>query len=153
MEKWKGVAAFGLALTIFGVALVVAFSKLGIGSIVTFPLPIIVGVNTFAIFYIMAQFVERVVEPFSEYPRFGSSSSTDDNEKFARALSIWGFASLLGMLLCYFTIGLFQVVGVSFSDAAITGHTLDAILSGVIIGGGTKPLHDLIALLETKKTT
>jgi hypothetical protein len=66
-------------------------------------------------------------------------------------LSLWGFSSFLGMILSYFTVGLFAIVGMTFSGG-LWGHAFDAILSGVIIGGGTKPLHDLIEYLQAPKS-
>ncbi|MGA8904440.1 MAG: hypothetical protein WB661_05460, partial [Candidatus Bathyarchaeia archaeon] len=68
-----------------------------------------------------------------------------------RAFTIWGFSSLLGILLAYFTFGLFQIVGITFTGG-LWGHAFDAILSGVIIGGGTKPLHDVIQYLGGSKS-
>jgi hypothetical protein len=73
-----------------------------------------------------------------------------------RVISLWGLTSFLGIFLCYFTVGLFEIVGISFQSFAvlggtITGHTVDSILSGMIVGAGTKSLHDLIGYIEKEK--
>jgi hypothetical protein len=70
--------------------------------------------------------------------------------KQARAISLWCLASAIGIILCYLTVGLFQVVGILFVWSSIAGHLGDAVLSGLIVGGGTKPLHDLINLFDNK---
>lgn len=158
--------AFGFLLLIAVIVLVVAFSILGKGSVVVPPIPAITGLSQFGVFYLMAQFVERVVEPLSDLSVFGENEKNqtrksedrkkEESSKQARVISIWCLASSLGIILCYFTIGLFQMVGVAFADwalpfnATVSGHTLDAVLSGVIIGGGTKPLHDVIGYIESK---
>jgi hypothetical protein len=177
---------FGLVLIILAIVLVVLLSMAGRGPVVTIQLK--EGISVFAVFYLMAQFIERVVEPFSEIKRpmkektdpkkkantgalFSDTERikilrkevdiTPDEEKETeldkldakRVIAMWGLTSFLGILLCYFTVGLFEVVGVSFHSLAvagrtITGHTVDSILSGMIVGGGTKPLHDLIGYIE-----
>ena len=145
------------------------------GSLIHQPLTAITGVSQFAVLYVLAQLVERTVEPFSDSEAlFGSdqkeaaasdkkagkkagkkaapgTGSTTVSEQNARTIGLWLLASAFGIVLCYFTIGLFQMVGVSFSVWG--GHTLDAILSGVIVGGGTKPLHDLIGYIEKSSSS
>jgi hypothetical protein len=79
-----------------------------------------------------------------------------DKLQAKRTIAFWGLTSLMGMILSYFTSGLFEIVGATFqtiviAGANITGHAIDSILSGMIIGGGTKPLHDLIGYLESAK--
>jgi hypothetical protein len=101
----------------------------------------------------MAQFDERVVEPFSNIRWFGNQDDpNNDAQKKARAVSLWCLASGIGIVLCYVTIGLLQVVGVSFSLSTLNGHFWDAIISGFIVGGGTKPLHDLINLFDNSSS-
>jgi hypothetical protein len=191
---------FAIVLIAIAIFLVVILSLAGRG-----PLVIIQpkeGISVFAVAYLMAQFIERVVEPFSEIKRpkmitapkpkenpgaskanteapkantaalFGDTDRIEELRSMAkrtekqdeeldkwdakRAIALWGFTSFLGILLCYFTVGLFEVVGVSFQNWAVagrtlTGHTVDSILSGMIVGGGTKPLHDLIGYIEKEK--
>jgi hypothetical protein len=102
----------------------------------------------------MAQFVERLIEPVSDMDIFQGPNPTRPNGKAEKVVALWGLATLLGIILCFFTIGLFQIVGAPFGDLTLViifpGHTIDAIISGVIVGGGTKPLHDLINLFDKK---
>jgi len=180
---------FGLSLILLATVLVVLFSLAGRGPFVTIQLK--EGISVFAVSYLMAQFIERAVEPFSEIKlrkkseaklfsdteRINNLRETINNlsekkgsqeaeKKLAekeldkyeakRVIALWGLTSFLGILLCYFTVGLFEIVGVSFQPLAvasrtITGHTFDSILSGMIVGGGTKTLHDLIGYIEKEK--
>jgi hypothetical protein len=131
--------------------------------------------------YILAQFVERVVDPFSNTKYFGqleqddaggkaaggkaaegkaaegkaaegkaagAKANSDDKYKQARIASMWCFASGVGIILCYVTLGLLQVIGYPSATTSYPTHLGDAILSGIIIGAGTKPLHDLINLFD-----
>jgi hypothetical protein len=171
----------GIALILLAVVLVILLSLAGSGPVVT--IQIKEGISVFAVAYIMAQLIERAVEPFSEIkigeekkPEAKLFSDTDtikglrslgddrsdkqdselDKLDAKRVTAMWGLTSFLGILLCYFTVGLFEVVGVYFQSLAvagriITGHTVDSILSGMIVGAGTKPLHDLIGYLQKAK--
>lgn len=104
----------------------------------------------------MAQFIERVTEPFTGIPLFGDPKNDSPQEQFARALSIWGLATFFGIILCYITVGLFQISGITFVNwgwdvnPPLAGHVMDSIISGVIVGGSTKPLRDLISYIEGK---
>jgi hypothetical protein len=186
------------------IVLCVAFQLLHIESLVSKFVPV-QGVSIFAVAYLEAQFIERIVDPFSvkgaknnekdcgtkDNPKkdvgksgnksayaltpFGNWREIDRLEREAakaqlkkktlsdsdtellnqlktqRVISIWGFSSFLGMVLSCFTFGLFQIIGITFIGG-LAGHALDAFLSGVIIGGGTKPLHDVIGYLQESKS-
>jgi hypothetical protein len=138
-----------------------AFQLFGVGSWIKEPIPTITGVSQFAVFYLMAQFVERLVELVSDSPLFSESKKKpsrhheewkhedelDDPDQWKRTIQLWCVASILGIFMCYFTIGLFQMVGVTFATG---GHAMDSAFSGIVIGGGTKPLHDVIGYLQSK---
>jgi hypothetical protein len=207
---FRSVASFGLALLAIGVILTAILGFFKVPSLVKSPITAAAGVNQFAIFYLMAQVIELLIEPFSE-SKVSPKSKTDEEGKKAnpgpdkrgglalfgdtdiikestdiinqlmskiksaqpltsteqdslkknetnlnieqttRVISMWGLASLMGMILSYFTVGLFEFVGTPF--VVWGGHTLDAILSGIVIGAGTKPLHDLIGYLQKSSTT
>ncbi|MDI6655094.1 MAG: hypothetical protein QME59_04335 [Candidatus Hydrothermarchaeota archaeon] len=71
-----------------------------------------------------------------------------ENEKGAlesrRIIFLGALASVIGVALCWLAeIGFFKTVGVAESIA-----WWDKILSGILVGSGTKPLHDLIARIE-----
>jgi hypothetical protein len=130
-------------------------------------------ISIFAILYILAQGIERVLEPLT--PAFGGAEgkSKDEaaNERDAalaadapnlelaaqmqalvnrirrnRAIIVWGAASLLAMLACgAFGIRLLAIAGFDvpiFWDLAITG---------LAVGSGSKPLHDLISNIQKSK--
>jgi len=213
------VAIVGLLLMLIGFLLVLALSAYNVKPVITGT--VVTGVDVFAVLYIEAQFIERIVEPFSEKSpinkdTFGNTKTIDsikgslkdeqdkakvlsdainrfqvsrpdlklaslsdqeptksllarkkesdgkiddlnkelDDQTSRRVYSFWGLTSLMGMVLVYFSTGLFTIVGLSVQDISIagrtvlSGHGLDAILSGVIVGAGTKPLHDLIGTLQ-----
>jgi hypothetical protein len=160
---------FGLALILVASIFVILNSLIGVGPVVT--IQISEGITAFAVAYLMAQFIERAVEPFSDASIFGDTERIEklrkkkkrspeedlelDKSDTKRVCVFWGLTSAWGIILCYFTVGLFEVVGVFFQPpvegAAITGHAIDSIFSGIIVGGGTKPLHDLISYLQKAK--
>jgi hypothetical protein len=164
-----------------GVIIVLILFALGVG--VQMSITLKDGVSVFAVSYVEAQFVERMVEPLSEQWGLKKKKAridflrrmTDANDdqkleldmlETERMWTLWSIASFMGIILSYFTIGLLQSVGALFSTLSIAslgftaplnnpiypssvGHLIDSILTGVIIGGGTKPLHDLISYIET----
>jgi len=145
---------FGVAWIAAAIAIVALSNYWSIGSQIKLPLLAVSGVSTFAIFYLQAQFVERVTEPISHSNWFGHSKKSkgatdiDQEDQSARTIAIWCAASALGIILCYYTVGLFAVVGVTFATNG--SHLIDALMSGVIVGAGTKPVHDLIGLISDK---
>jgi hypothetical protein len=70
----------------------------------------------------------------------------NNHESTERAIRLWLFASLIGVLFTSHSVGLFEIIGVK-----LVPHPLDSFFSGIIIGGGTKPLHDIISYIENKK--
>ena len=62
---------------------------------------------------------------------------------------MWGVASFLGMLVsgCLGLL-LLRTVGISKSPSWV-----DILVTGLAIGGGTKPLHDLIGNISAAKET
>jgi len=146
------------------------------------------GVGIFALFYILAQGIERIQEPFTP---FVTAKQTGGNERktqrraradlescvssaaaattladaTARAkivangkrtvdqvranltVLLFGSSALLAMLLSgYLKAGLLRTVGVSGVSVWI-----DVVATGVVVGAGTKPLHDLISNLKESK--
>jgi hypothetical protein len=98
----------------------------------------------FATLYILAQGVERLVEPFSVWKLFGDPSTTDGKRK--RTIWLWVVSSAIGILACF----IFNVD--FFSAAKVVGGTtpppLNIVISGIIVGSGTKPVHDLITSIQ-----
>jgi hypothetical protein len=163
---WVGL---GYLLLIVGLVLGWALWKL----IDPKPLVAAAGFSIFAPLYILAQGIERLIEPFSKF--FGSAGGTTKeqaedgrNAAFAAwkqgtatstqaaaaqalvnqirrnsAVFAWGLASLLGMIAsgCF---GIFLLAACGFDVPAFW----DIALTGLAIGSGTKPLHDLIGNIQ-----
>jgi hypothetical protein len=88
-----------------------------------------------------------------------------DQRRADKMVAYWALASILGLLLSA-TLGLYllHIVGLRgdglAEDGTWTGgamtpsgirHMLDILVTGLAIGGGTKPLHDLISNLQASK--
>jgi hypothetical protein len=150
-----------------------AFAGRGLWYLAHHPtVTVVAGVSTFAPLYIFSQSIERVLEPFSTMlGRAGGASKPGavkardqavvegdpaeaakwqrivDQIRRNTAVITWGVASLLGMLASgAFGILLLQMVG--FEDVPAFW---DIAVTGIAIGSGTKPLHDLISNLQKAK--
>lgn len=142
------------------------------------------GVGIFALFYVMAQVIERVQEPLAPYlGRAKEDSNSGQNQLQAKAaleravvdaltdpsldnakavanktrttdqiranltVLLFGTSALLAMLMSGFLKArLLQTVGVKGSVT-----WLDVVVTGLVVGAGTKPLHDLISNLSASK--
>jgi hypothetical protein len=102
--------------------------------------------ETFALLYILAQAVERIVEVFSDLDIFGDPISTDSKILHKRAITLWCLSSFIGIGVCLIFCADFFVAVNQNTDCL--HPTLDKILSGIIVGSGTKPVHDIISKLE-----
>lgn len=137
------------------------------------------GVGIFGLIYIAAQGLERGLEPFASFdPKkkdlvqkrdkaaaaadTGSGDAADAAEKQAkldvwradRTLILWGVATLLGMgLSSTFGIYLLNIAIATPQGGSAPNQTLDILITGLVIGGGTKPLHDLITRIQVSKDT
>jgi len=141
------------------------------------------GISVFAPLYILAQAIERFIEPFSSY--LGSAAPDDapadqpagkknkadalellnqaiatkdapaaaawarvvDKIRRNTAVIAWGIASFLGIVLCGL-FGLYMMRLVGFTGVP---KQVDIVLSGLAVGSGTKPLHDLISNVQKAK--
>jgi hypothetical protein len=78
-----------------------------------------------------------------------------------RAVLMWATASVLAMLVCAF-LGIFLLRSVQTPSPAKAGTTssapgtakdpnrlLDLLVTGLVVGAGTKPLHDLVSQIQT----
>ena len=132
------------------------------------------GVGVFALLYVVSQAIERLLEPFASLDPVkerltmardnaharainegGSGTTTAeaaeaqasvDGWRANRAVLLWAAATILGMALS-------ALLGTYFLAAIIDRPTpsveLDILLTGLAIGGGTKPLHDLISRIAS----
>jgi len=150
------------------------------------------GVSIFALFYILAQAIERLQEPFTpwikgtkteEGPAAGSGDTKSLNQRDVQALVERTAAEALkapsdanardaanakrtqeqvraNMTLVLFAssaclamaaAGVFKALMMKTVGVSGLAAWLDVVVTGLAIGGGTKPLHDLIANLQESK--
>jgi len=126
--------------------------------------------------FILALAIERVLEPFSRIlgpdatkrkvrkdEALAGSRAADRKDRapdFDNAIEIsrrltavvtWGVATGLGFLLCaVLNITLMQAVRANGSGQP--PFWADLLVTGLVVGAGTKPLHDLVANIERKNT-
>ncbi len=134
-----------------------------------------VGISTFAPLYVLAQAIERILEPVNHFLELGGDThgaTRTRNAAVAEALAApkpehvaaataaqhkldhlranrvaicWGLASALAMVGCgYFGFGVLHAIG----DNGVPRY-MDIVVTGLAIGGGTKPLHDFISSLQS----
>ena len=96
--------------------------------------------NRFAAFYVAAQAIERLVEIFSPLvPPYGDGAEP----KKTRALVFGAITFLVGVAVARFT-GLLFLQAIGWTSPS---SWLDVIVTGLVLSGGTKALHDLISSL------
>lgn len=115
----------------------------------------------FAGFYVAAQVIERLLEVVSPLLPPWKLPGEDEAAKVAhakadRAAVVLGLATLCGVAAsCGFGLYFLTAVGIGVetTDAGTVSnvsHTIDAMVTGLTIGAGTKPLHDLIGNIQNK---
>ncbi|HWI95462.1 MAG TPA: hypothetical protein VNS60_05280 [Solirubrobacterales bacterium] len=115
----------------------------------------------FAGFYVAAQIIERLLEVVSPLLPPWHLPGDDEAAKVAhakadRAAIALGIATLAGVgASCGFGLYFLAAVGIGVETTAAgtvstIPHTVDAIVTGLTIGAGTKPLHDLISNIQNK---
>lgn len=150
------------------------------------------GFEPFAVIYIVAQAIERFIQPFAGVSPSAKKKddkkaeladtkveqraalATNEVEKAKeaakevavkgkelakieadRVTAFWALATFLALIACGFlSLGLIQSVAtVTDSGGEIPNwfKNADVIITGLAIGAGTKPLHDLIEVIQSKK--
>jgi hypothetical protein len=135
-----------------------------------------VGISIFAPMYVIAQGIERLMEPFTKYLGDAADASGATRSKaYAvqqleteiaagnltlavqwqalldqirrnRAVITWAIASFVAMVLSgWFGFQLLRSTGLDAPGG------IDVVITGLAIGSGTKPLHDLISNLQKSK--
>lgn len=80
-----------------------------------------------------------------------AEESKISSKRSKRIVGLWIYASGLGFFLCWvFKIGFLKTIGATIPDGL---ESLDYLASGIAIGSGTKPLHDIIAKIEKSTKT
>jgi hypothetical protein len=81
----------------------------------------------------------------TEMAAMAAAKAKIDEKKDDRAAAFWAIATVSGMLVSGFLhLYLLKLIGVS------TTHGWDVFATGLVIGSGTKPLHDLITKISSK---
>jgi hypothetical protein len=71
--------------------------------------------------------------------------------KSTRAVKLWAAATVISLLVCAaLGLGLIEAVAKERPTSEFI-RTLDVLLTGIAVGAGTKPLHDLITRIEKAK--
>ena len=104
----------------------------------------------FAAFYGVTQGVERLLEIVSQFvPPWGDT----DQDKSDRAIEMLGIATVAGVAASMvFGLYFLRAIGVNYGHSNNWETAADVIVTGLIISGGTKPLHDLIKLVEKARS-
>jgi hypothetical protein len=139
------------------------------------------GLDTFALFYVAAFVLERLLEPMASIESWtpakhererdchlrlartargrvaqgralddaAMAQASVDRWRASRALIVLGVATLAGVWISLvFELDFLSVVGVGFEKNRVWLHVFATAL---VIGGGTKPLHDLITRIQKAK--
>lgn len=139
------------------------------------------GLTIFAVFFVAAAAVERFLEPISgllpdkadlkkeaedQKAKAGTAYSQGQNDQakdelqkaaqkqanakdwvFGETIGFWALATILGIIAsAVLKLYLPHVVGI-----ASGGRAIQILATGLVIGGGTKPLHDLIGYMTAAK--
>lgn len=177
------VIAYGVALVGFAAGIAVTLRQ------TPTPFTPLDGFSALALFYITAQAIERVIEPFTGLvtvqPAAGEPAKSKAEAESERASALaaayaavpeatqahvaeaarwqrvideirantalyaWGVATAIGALASGF-LGLYLMQAVG---AKAVPNWLDVVVTGLIVGGGSKALHDLISKIEKSKET
>jgi hypothetical protein len=97
----------------------------------------------FAGFYVVAQALERLLEVFSRVVVPGNGAT----DKGDRALVVGGI-SVVAAAIASKALGLYFLAAVGIDDPH---RGVDAFATALLVGGGTKALHDLITRIEKGK--
>lgn len=125
--------------------------------------------QAYAGLFILAAGIERLIQPFSDVlgdapqkrgPATDSGLANgsliftpiDVNSKKNTAVVTWGLASGLGCLACA-VLGVGLLTAVTSANSSTPAPVLDVLVSGLVVGAGTKPLHDLITNIQASKET
>jgi hypothetical protein len=136
------------------------------------------GFAPFAIIYVVAQALERGLQPFtflvgkakekSEVKQDLTAAKREQaHDKVAekqkrlgviqadRAILFWAIATCPALLICgVLDLGLIQSIAHVSNGSNEVPHwfdRVDVVITGVAIGSGTKPLHDVLAFVQNAK--
>jgi hypothetical protein len=111
------------------------------------------NMSIFAVIYIFAQAEERLLEPFARL--WSGTEATVAQLRANKEIVFWAVATAIAAFACGL-LGLRLLESVlDFGDNTPTTafRFFDLGLTALVIGGGTKPLHDLIDRIQRPKTS
>ena len=118
--------------------------------------------------FILALAIERALEPFSRKLGPDTTNAKDQRDAPDRTLSnaecqgaiemrrrltavvTWGVATGLSFLLCA-KLNITLMEAVAANGSAQPPFWADLLVTGLVVGAGTKPLHDLVTNIERKQ--
>ena len=113
--------------------------------------------------FILALAIERALEPFSRKLGPDTTNAKDRRDGPDRKLSsaiemrrrltavvTWGVATGLSFLLCA-KLNITLMEAVAANGSAPPPFWADLLVTGLVVGAGTKPLHDLVTNIERKQ--
>jgi hypothetical protein len=134
-----------LAMTIASLVLAIACGTWLPASPVRVTLPVDQGFTYFAAFYVAAQVIERLMEPFTWL--LDQFNVTDNANKPNRTAVIYSLTLLAGVIVSSaFNLHFLGAVGVRGLPTWV-----DFYATALVISGGSKPLHDFISYLQQSK--
>lgn len=164
-KTWLSVAAG------FGVAAAVYFVTLRVHGSGQSDYRIASELSVFSGVFVLALAIERLLEPFTKYlgpdtdelkqarnthlSKGSEESAANAQAELQRgrrltAIVVWGTATAIGFLLSgALDITLLQAI--RGADSGEPPFWADLLVTGLVVGAGTKPLHDLVSRLEKSK--
>jgi hypothetical protein len=139
---WQFWASWAMALVLLAIGLVVAFTS-GHPKATFTPTG---DFDRFAAFYVVAQAIERFVAVFSPViPPFGDDAASKND----RAIIVTAGTFLIGVLIARLS-GLLFLTAIGWTTPS---GGIDVLVTGLVLSGGTKALHDLISRVQKPGTT
>lgn len=143
------VTAIGISVGILVVAFIVAFLLRDKDAVVPISVPANQGFGLFAVFYVAAQVVERLTEPLTW--ALDRLKLTENANKPNRIAVIHSIVALIAVIISSFAgLHFLQAVGIG-NEKNHLPWGFDSFATGLLISGGTKPLHDFISYLQQNK--
>lgn len=140
------------------------------------PFQVAGGISVFAVLFALALAIERIVQPFSaslgpdssaarrallavaqehdggpgRAARLAEAKAALDDARDKTAVVTWGAASGLGFVLS--SALNVTLLGIVLASGQQPWYWVDLLVTGLVVGAGTKPLNDLATRLQDKGT-
>jgi hypothetical protein len=123
------------------------------------PFTVPAGVGVFAVFYNQTHSTSPAGNRQTAIQEAAAAQATLDQRRADRAVIFWAVATVLAMAVSA-ALGLYLLHAVGLPEGSWRGgpfsaqglrRWVDLLVAGLAVGGGTKPLHDLISNLQASK--